>query len=225
MARRKVVLLIVEGPSDETALDFLFQYFYDPSKVYVRALHKDITSETGNTNANIVKKVCEEIKNFMRTYPVKKSDFLEIIHVVDTDGAFVDNSKIITDTSAIKVNYTSTEIRTSNREAIILRNAQKSRNLNILYGTQQIWKIPYRIFYMSCNLDHVLHNKQNSSDTDKTNNAYVIVRRYKQCPNKYITFLSQSKFSVMGDYKESWEYIKKDLHSLERHTNIGICFI
>ena len=78
---------------------------------------------------------------------------------------------------------------------------------------------------MSCNLDHVLHNQQNSSDTDKTNNAYVIVRRYKQCPNKYITFLSQSKFSVMGDYKESWEYIKKDLHSLERHTNIGICFI
>ena len=225
MARRKVVLLIVEGPSDETALDFLFQYFYDPSKVYVRALHKDITSETGNTNANIVKKVCEEIKNFMRTYPVKKSDFLEIIHVVDTDGAFVNSSKIIEDTSAIKVNYTPTEIRAFNREAIILRNAQKSRNLNILYGTQQIWKIPYRIFYMSCNLDHVLHNQQNSSDTDKTNNAYVIVRRYKQCPNKYITFLSQSKFSVMGDYKESWEYIKKDLHSLERHTNIGICFI
>ena len=225
MARRKVVLLIVEGPSDETALGFLFQHFYDPSKVYVRALHKDITSETGNTNANIVKKVCEEIKNFMRTYPVKKSDFLEIIHVVDTDGAFVNSSKIIEDTSAIKVNYTPTEIRAFNREAIILRNAQKSRNLNILYGTQQIWQIPYRIFYMSCNLDHVLHNQQNSSDTDKTNNAYVIVRRYKQCPNKYITFLSQSKFSVMGDYKESWEYIKKDLHSLERHTNIGICFI
>lgn len=225
MARKKVVLLIVEGPSDETALGFLFQHFYDPDKVYVRALHRDITSETGNIHTNILKKICEEIKNFMDIYPVKKSDFFEIIHIIDTDGAFIDSSKVINDASAIKVNYTPTEIRTSNREAIIARNSQKARNLNILYGTQQIWKIPYRIFYMSCNIDHVLFNQQNCSDANKRNNAYTIVRRYKQTPGQYITFLTQSKFSVIGDYRESWEYIKKNLHSLERHTNIGICFV
>ena len=33
-----------------------------------------------------------------------------------------------------------------------------------------------------------------------------------------------SDFSVIGDYAASWKYIKEDYHSLERHTNLGICF-
>ena len=33
-----------------------------------------------------------------------------------------------------------------------------------------------------------------------------------------------SSFSVVGDFKESWEFIKEGKHSLERHTNLGICF-
>lgn len=40
----------------------------------------------------------------------------------------------------------------------------------------------------------------------------------------FLTFISDSDFSVCSDFRESWEYIKAERRSLERHTNLGICF-
>ena len=39
-----------------------------------------------------------------------------------------------------------------------------------------------------------------------------------------LEYIKDSDFAVGPDYKESWEYITEDLHSLERHTNLGLCF-
>ena len=33
--------------------------------------------------------------------------------------------------------------------------------------------MPYRAYYMSANLDHVLYDKLNSSDKDKENDAFL----------------------------------------------------
>ena len=33
--------------------------------------------------------------------------------------------------------------------------------------------MPYSIFYMSCNLDHVLHNKRNSTKEEKQEDSVV----------------------------------------------------
>ena len=76
---------------------------------------------------------------------------------------------------------------------------------------------------MSCNLDHVLHNKQNSSDEEKVKDAVAFVRRYRQDTDGFVKFLAESDFSVTSDYVDSWNYIKQELNSLERHTNFGIC--
>ena len=43
--------------------------------------------------------------------------------------------------------------------------------------------------------------------------------------NAFIKFISESTFSQCTDYKESWDYIKQDKHSLERNSNLGLCFI
>jgi len=80
------------------------------------------------------------------------------------------------------------------------------------------------MYYMSCNLDHVLHDKQNSSDEEKENDAHEFAKTYREHIPEFIQFISESDFSVMNGYDESWEYIKKDLHSLERHSNLGLCF-
>ena len=42
---------------------------------------------------------------------------------------------------------------------------------------------------------------------------------------RFIKFISESTFSQCTDYKESWDYIKQDKHSLERNSNLGLCFI
>ena len=78
---------------------------------------------------------------------------------------------------------------------------------------------------MSANLDHVLYNKLNSSDEEKEEDSFEFVRQYRDRIPEFIRFLSESDFSVTTGYKESWEYIRQDLHSLERHTNFGLCFL
>ncbi len=76
---------------------------------------------------------------------------------------------------------------------------------------------------MSCNLDHVLHDKQNSSDEEKEKNALAFAKRYRQDVDGFIKFIAESDFSVTSNYVESWNYIKQGVHSLERHTNLGLC--
>ena len=42
--------------------------------------------------------------------------------------------------------------------------------------------------------------------------------------SSFVEFVRDSDFAVISGYLNSWAFVKKDLHSLERHTNIGLCF-
>ena len=64
-----------------------------------------------------------------------------------------------------------------------------------------MWGVPYRVYYMSCNLDHVLYNKRNSTDEEKENDAYAFAKQYKGDRDGFVKFISESSFSVMGDFK------------------------
>ena len=75
---------------------------------------------------------------------------------------------------------------------------------------------------MSCNLGHVLYNKQNSTDNEKENNSYDFANKYKNDLEGFIKYICESDFSVNLPFKESWEYIEKQLQSLERHSNLCI---
>lgn len=225
MAHKKIVFVIVEGPSDEEALGVILSRIYDDSTVYVQIMHCDITTEFINApNKNIVTMVGDQIREYANSNHFKKSDFKEIIHLVDMDGAYIPDDNVIEDTSAIKPIYSLTEIRSCNKRGIKLRNERKSDNINRLCSHKEIWDIPYRVFYMSCNLDHVLYNKLNSADDEKETDSFKFAKFYKDKIPEFLSFISKSEFSVMNGYKESWDYIKQDLHSLERHTNLGICF-
>ena len=106
MKRKKVVLVIVEGPSDEEALGAVLNNYFDKDRVYVHTHHGDITTEKGNKCSNIISKVNECVKLCMRQYPFKRSDFKRIIHVVDMDGAFIPDNAIVEDKDAYKPIYT-----------------------------------------------------------------------------------------------------------------------
>lgn len=97
-------------------------------------------------------------------------------------------------------------------------------NLNRLSSTSEIWSIPYRVYYMSCNLDHVLYGKMNSTDEEKKNDAFSFAKKYRDNIPGFINYISNSDFSVVDSYPQSWQYIREGLHSLERHTNFGLCF-
>ncbi len=92
-----------------------------------------------------------------------------------------------------------------------------------LVGTGKIRAIPYRIYYMSCNMDHVLHDKRNSNDEEKEADAYRFAGRYKGDVMRFLRFMCESDFSVGGDYRDSWKYIEDGFRSLERHSNLCVC--
>ncbi len=237
MPRKKVVFVIVEGPSDETALGVILSRHFDKDTVYTQVMHCDITTEFDKDThqkvgtADITKKIAEVVKRWADTYRLKPDHFERIIHIVDTDGAFITEDYVV-QSDVDEPFYTLDKILCPVRENIIERNSRKAKNLLRLASTPTIWKVPYNAYYMSCNLDHVLYDKQNSNDTDKENDALNFALRYKENIPEFINFISKSDFaykpkpelSLANNYKESWTEIQAGCNSLGRRTNLGLAF-
>lgn len=222
MPRKKIVFVIVEGPSDEEALGVLINRIYNSRAVYVHVMRCDITSRLDVNPENVVAKLAGIIRSYAgRTF--KPGDFSRIIHITDTDGTYVPDAAVVEDATAKKTRYSPTEIRTRKKSGIEDRNRRKSENLDRLSDTNSVWNIPYRIYYMSCNLDHALYGKLNSTDDEKEQDSFAFAKKYRNDIPAFIQFLCESDFSVVDDYPQSWQYIREALHSLERHTNFGIC--
>jgi hypothetical protein len=223
LARKKVVLVIVEGPSDDTALGIALSQVYDRDLVYVHIMHGDITTRKGVNSQNIISKIGNEVQTYAKSQHYKASDFKRIIHIVDTDGAYIPDDCVLEEKAAANIRYESEGIYTDDVNGIIARNKAKADNLYRLRTCGNIWNIPYRVYYMSCNLDHVLHDKRNSTDEAKENDAYVFAKKYKRDTDGFVKFICESDFSVNGDFKESWKHIETGMNSVERYTNLCIC--
>ena len=224
MARKKIVFVIVEGPSDDTALGVLFNRLYDKNLIHVEITHGDITTRDWAASANIASRIGDLVKHYSAENHFRAADFQEIIHLVDTDGAFIPSHAVIEDPACTDPVYTPTQIMTANPVSIRKRNEEKSSVLSRMITMSHVWKtIPYRVFFFSSNLDHVLHNKQNSTDLEKEKDAYAFAKHYKDHLPDFLTFICDSEFSVKGDYRESWSFIQDGLHSLERYSNLCIC--
>lgn len=224
--RRKIVLIIVEGPSDATALEQFFSARFDPNQVRIKVVHGDITADEGSTPSNIVSSVGNLVKSCASKYGFKRQDFLRVIHVADTDGAFISPDDVVEDRGHLgRPLYGDASIVASPDSRIKERNARKSANLNRLSSIEAVWRsVPYSIYYMSCNLDHVLYGAPNSDDETKRRNAVQFAKTYKKNFDGFVKFISNPDIAVAGNYRETWEYIRQGLNSLHRHTNLDMCF-
>lgn len=225
MARKKIVLVIVEGPSDDSALGVILNRLFDKNKVHIEIMYGDITTDMNIDPVDIAKALGEVVKRYADSMHFKQLHFQQVIHLIDMDGAYIPDDCVIENPDAEKPVYTLTNIQTAKRDLLLRRNKHKQSKIERICGMQKVWgSIPYRAYYMSSNLDHVLYGKLNSSDEDKENDAYAFAKRYKDDIDGFLKYISDSDFSRMEGYKESWAFIKKECHSLERYTNLGLCF-
>ena len=58
--------------------------------------------------------------------------------------------------------------------------------------------------------------KNDNPDFEDTLSHYSFIQFFRN-------FITNSNFSVMRPYRESWDFIKEDSESLKRHTNLGLC--
>ena len=80
------------------------------------------------------------------------------------------------------------------------------------------------MYFMSCNLDHALYNEINLDKDLKQEYADEFYEKFIGKEYLFPAFLESDVVNEVPDNMgASWRYIKEGLHSLERHTNFGIC--
>lgn len=223
MAKKKIMLFIVEGGTDETSFDTVLSRIFSSDSVKFQIVHGDILTQDFPTPNKIVAAVNEEIKKFKGNI-YRTTDFCKVVHLTDTDGVFIPDSDVVESKDMLKdeaPKYTLEHIYTPNPKGIIRRNQCKRANINRLSTVGKIGGIPYSFYYFSSNLEHVLHDKINLDDLEKLALARDFDRKYADYPNAFISFMKQSSFSVTGTYHDTWAFIKAERHSLERYSNFG----
>ena len=222
---KKVLLVLVEGESDEISFEGVLKDFFNGCDVRVHVMRCDITIKDFPFPSEILKKLKERIDDFISISKLLKSDIKRIVHLADTDGAFIPDSCVVS-TAQDKVSYSEDTILAPNTDAIKRRNAIKSAVLSKLCGTNSVYGgIPYQVFFLSRNLEHVLHNRiENLSNSEKAGLSDAFDRQFEGKLDKFLTFISDPTFAVPGSYKETWGFIQQGTNSLHRHSNIHLLF-
>ena len=156
-------------------------------------------------------------------YGYRWSDFIKIIHISDTDGAFTKDCIKKSDVASIQ--YFTDHIQAPDENIVYKRNEHKSEIMLKLFSTGRVHSIPYKLYFNSCNLEHVLYNKlKDFSDEEKKTMADDFADKYEGKVKDFIAFISDEKIAIKGNYRETCEHIIKDKNSLNRYSNMRFIF-
>ncbi len=217
------MLFIVEGVTDRESLELLLtEVVEEDNQVLFQVVGGDITSDNSINSSNVKNKITDIIKDSGKR-KFKPNDYREIIHLVDMDAAFISEDSVYEDSTLDRFIYKDNGIYANDRETVIKRNNKKKKILDLLVSTSKVYRtIPYRVFYFSCNLEHVLHNERDADHKLKIKYAESFQDKYIDNLEEFVELLCNSDFTVKKQYKESWEFIKEDDNSIRRFTNFNI---
>ena len=222
---KKVILFLVEGPTDEEALAVIFTKLVNNHDIEFDVLHTDITADEGMTVKYIEDRIEAEINKYLLKNPfIEPDDILKVIQIIDTDGAFISPS-LVKQSENGKTEYFDTHINAKDKDRLIRRNISKRTIVCTLYKRENVAGFPYEIYYFSRNMEHVLHNKAGDlNDKEKEDLAFEIADQYSEQPEKFLEYLYDDGFHVCGTYKDTWEFIMKGSNSLNRYCNVAVFF-
>lgn len=219
---KKVILFIVEGINDQTCLGGALEHLLDSNEVRFQMTHGDITTRNEINEVNIKKEIGLIVKQFKDKYHLRPEHFMEVVHIIDTDGAFIPENCIFEE-DLDKVEYRDSGIYTDKVQNLIERNRKKSAIIERMLDVPKVLKtIPYSVYYFSSNMDHVLHGEANLSEREKNKFADEFDIKYSENSDGFKKLMMESDFSVKGTYDETWSFIKMQNHSVCRHSNFGI---
>ncbi len=222
---KKVILFIVEGITDKTALGNVLTNLIENEAIHFAMTEGDITTKNDVNAGNVISRVNAEVKKALDKNKFQSKDLECIIHLIDTDGAFIPASAIQHNSKAARIEYSETSIQTAHWDYILKRNQKKTILINILRGKKEINKKPYKVFYFSRNMEHVFHNKIHELEKEeKMDLADCFDDKYGDNPQDFLSFIRSTDFATQGDYEETWDFIKQGTHSLERWSNFHLFF-
>ena len=228
---KKVIIVIVEGFSDETLSIERLQSLYLDSEIRFEIQFGDIfyDSVVKDSPKKIIGDVINDIRK-KRKY--LSEDILAILHIMDTDGCFIARENVVVN-QVIKQNthYTLTNILVdgdAQKERIIKRNKKRSNNIRTMTTIDKIIskKYPYQLFYFSRNLEHVIFDNPNPDKEGKVEDVEEFTASLNQPIEEYLShFLPiMTNTDYPTQYKESWRFIETELNSLNRYSNVSLLF-
>lgn len=227
MPKKKVVLIFVEGISDERALSSISKFVRDVYDIHIHFTNGDVFTKRAEKQVKAM--IGDEIKKVLNERKYAKNDLLAVIHITDTDGVFINDEFVVVDESIIgdAILYTEDVIKVPSQvkaTQIKQRNRDKARKLKMMSNASEINNLPYFLLYFSCNLDHVIHNDSNLQESLKTSKAREFNNKFKEKTSEFYDFFNHNSFVVPGTAKETWAFIEKDLNSLRRNSNFRLIF-
>jgi len=223
MKTKKVMLFIVEGITDKISLGEIISRLIKNQNVRFYIISGDVTSDGATNQKNAVDKMASRINRYCKNNFLKRTDISQIVHLVDSDGAYIDD-KYIERVKAGGLKYTTKHIYAKSVKFVQERNEKKREILDVLCDQPTILGIRYNVYYFSCNLEHVLHGDIDMSDRKKKIQAEEFADTFYKREKDFIDFIKNPDFAVPGNYQQTWDFIKKDRNSLSRYSNFHLFF-
>ena len=120
----KLILVLVEGPTDRDALGLVFSRLAGEQAVVFDVLHTDLTAKEELTAKYIEERMEEEIGRYLNRNPfIRRQDIGKVVQLIDTDGAFVPADRVVQGQG--ETEYTEACIFAKDRDRMIRRNISK----------------------------------------------------------------------------------------------------
>lgn len=237
-SEKKVVLFLVEGPTDETAISGPVSLLLnDPARPDTAVFHGDITvADIMHSGGHRIKgNVRDTVKAFVEDYLGRSKpgysakDIHCIVHIIDADGAFVDDSMVVEAPEGSGLSYEGDRIKTPDPASFRERNARKRDAMRRLSGIGALTinriKVRYCAFFMSRNLEHALYGVERDLDSStKERLAQAFYRECQNDPGFFVRRLEASKGWASGSFSETWGALEDGANSLRRGTNLSLLF-
>ena len=222
---KRVLLFIVEGSNDEAALGMplenLQKSFSPDSLIRLGVTHGDITSN--RRVKNIAHKVTECVKEYQIKYSLQKRDICKVVLLLDMDGAYIPNDAIVRSVKYDKALYCESTILHMNPKVLQETHVFKQKHVNSLIELKHIWvDIPFSVYFVSCNLDHVISGNANLTNREKSVAADDFSLKYGEAADGFLAFFHNPDLVLAETFKESWDAIRVGLCSLQRHSNMNV---
>ena len=94
MESKSVILFIFEGVTEKIALENILKKIFSSNHVDVEFIGTDITSDNNIFRAEIENELRNFVRDKIKPLHIDLSDIQQIVHVIDTDGGFVDSQYI-----------------------------------------------------------------------------------------------------------------------------------
>lgn len=202
----------------------------------------DITSRKGITPENVLPMLLKMfIHPELKKHPAYEypASVHEVIHLVDIDGVYLDDDRIVEaepgETRDLPFYDDQSHMMVvRNRESIILRNQRKRENLKKLVETKRLRitmakdqnssrEKPYKVFFFSSNLDHVLFGNANNESYNKVGDAIRFSNDFYGEPLKLANyFLRHPCATFEKKYEDSWKALADNSTNLAACTNINL---